>query len=167
MVGKHLKFPTDTYAKKTNADSMILHHCSIIQHPNTRGLCHSALLWSQVLTVLMSLYSSISHFISKLKYLRVGQFILKISSLCVNIILECCMTLSNFGDNHRLYGNTPNLFLHVFIQLLNCVEAGLEPPVLLAPLEENILQLAHLLLVFLVTYTNTYIHNDHCNHTND
>lgn len=52
--------------------------------------------------------------------------------------------------------NTFNLFLHVVIQLLDGVEAGLEPSVLLAPLSNKILQLVHLLLVFLATRMHSH-----------
>ncbi len=51
--------------------------------------------------------------------------------------------------------NTSNLFLHVVIQLLDSVKAGLEPPVLFAPLSKEVLQLTDLLLVFLVTHIDT------------
>lgn len=47
------------------------------------------------------------------------------------------------------------LFLHTVIQLLDGVKAGLEPPVLLALLSKQNLQLAHLVLVFLVRQTST------------
>lgn len=56
-----------------------------------------------------------------------------------------------------LYRNTFNLLLHVVVQLLDGVEAALEPSVLLAPLSDKILQLVHLLLVFLVRYTHRHI----------
>lgn len=62
-------------------------------------------------------------------------------------------------DNRGLYVVTSsNLFLHVVIQRLDGVKAGLEPPVLLVPLSKKILQLAHLLPVFLVTHTYTLKH---------
>lgn len=53
--------------------------------------------------------------------------------------------------NQYLYVNMSNLLLHVVIQLLDGVKAGFEPPVLLV-LPKKILQLAPLLLVFLVTH---------------
>lgn len=57
-------------------------------------------------------------------------------------------------DNRGLYVNTSDLCLHVVIQLLDGVKAGLEPPALFALLPKKILQLAHLLQVFLVTHTH-------------
>lgn len=77
------------------------------------------------------------------------------------------MTLLNFGDTHKtqkdnphLYVNCFHLFLHVVVELLDGVEAGFEPPVLLVPLTYKILQLAHLSLVFLVTHTDMFTHID-------
>lgn len=45
--------------------------------------------------------------------------------------------------------NTVYLFLHVVIEFLDGVKVALEPPVLLAFLSKTLLQLTHLILMFL------------------